>query len=132
MKLLDTAFRFARTHEFQQNFRHCAIVARGAKVLGVGFNRYGWSSKQAGKYRTSLMDDGVCTVHAEVDALLKVASRDDIAGSTVYVVRINRQNELAMSKPCAMCEAILREHNVKRVFFSVSADENAYGVLNLR
>jgi cytidine deaminase len=74
----------------------------------------------------------MCSVHAEVDALLKVASKEDIKGSTVYVVRINRKNELAMSKPCEMCEMILREHGVKRAFFSVSEDENAYGVVDFR
>jgi deoxycytidylate deaminase len=73
-----------------------------------------------------------CTVHAEVDALLKVATREEIKGSTVYVVRVNKRNELAMSKPCEMCAEILREHGVKRAFFSVSEDENAYGVVDFR
>lgn len=130
-KLLDMAWKFARNHEFdpKMTFTHCAIVARGAKILGVGYNRHGWSSKQKGKYCTRKQDSATCSVHAEVDALLKVASREDIKGSTVYVVRINRQNELAMSQPCEMCQAILREHGVKKAFFSISDNENAYGVM---
>lgn len=133
-KLLNTAWKFAKNHEFdsKMTFTHCAIVARGSKILGIGYNRYGWSSKQKGKYCARKQNSAMCSVHAEVDALLKVASREDIKGSTVYVVRINRQNELAMSKPCPMCSQILQEHGVKRAFFSVSEDENAYGVVDFR
>jgi len=133
-RLLETAWKFVRNHEFnpEMGFRHCAIVAQGSKILGVGYNRHGWSSKQKGKYCARKQNSAMCSVHAEVDALLKVASKEDIKGSTVYVVRINRKNELAMSKPCPMCETILREHGVKRAFFSVSEDENAYGVVDFR
>jgi deoxycytidylate deaminase len=131
-KFLSMACRFARNHAFAKevDFPHCALVVSGSKVLGVGFNRHGWSSKQA--KHSSKRAHGCCTVHAEVDALLKVATREDVKGSTVYVVRINRHNQLAMSKPCEMCSEILREHGVKRAFFSVSEDENAYGVVDFR
>lgn len=134
MKLFDTAWKFARNHDFDPaiTFMHCAIVAKGSKILGVGYNRYGWSSKQKGKYCARKLNSGTCSVHAEVDALLKVANREDIKGATVYVVRVNRKHELAMSKPCHMCEAILREHGVKKAVFSVSEDENAYGVVDFR
>jgi deoxycytidylate deaminase len=133
-RLLEMAWKFARNHEFNPDmgFRHCAIVAQGSKVLGVGYNRHGWSSKQNGRYSARKMNENCCTVHAEVDALLKVSNRDDIRGSTVYVVRINKKNELAMSKPCEMCSQILKEHGVKRAFFSISEDENAYGVVDFR
>lgn len=134
MKLLDLAWKFARNHSFdpEMGFRHCAIVAKGSKVLGVGYNRHGWSSKQKGKYCSRKMNENCCTVHAEVDALLKVPNREDIQGATVYVVRVTKSNGLAMSKPCPMCSEILKEHGVKRAFFSISEDENAYGVVDFR
>jgi hypothetical protein len=89
---------------------------------------------QKGKFPSKKLKDGVCTVHAEVDALLKVSNREDLRGATVYVIRVNKQGQLAMSQPCPMCSEILREHGIKRAFFTVSENENAYGVLpeNLR
>ena len=133
-RLLATAWKFARQHEFapEMESRHCALVANGSKILGVGFNRQGWSAKQKGRYCKRKMNEGCCAVHAEVSALLRVANREDIKGSTVYVVRVTRNNLLAMSQPCVMCQAILREHGVRRAIFSVSSDENAYGVVDFR
>jgi pyrimidine deaminase RibD-like protein len=86
-KFLSMACRFARNHAFAKevDFPHCALVVSGSKVLGVGFNRHGWSSKQA--KHSSKRAHGCCTVHAEVDALLKVATREDVKGSTVYVAK---------------------------------------------
>jgi deoxycytidylate deaminase len=133
-RLLETAWKFARNHDFnpEMGFRHCALVAQGPKILGVGFNRHGWSSMQKGKFPSKKLKDGVCTVHAEVDALLKVSNREDLRGATVYVIRVNKQGQLAMSQPCPMCSEILREHGIKRAFFTVSENENAYGVVDFR
>lgn len=131
---LSTAWKFARNHDFnpQMDFRHCALVVQGNKILGVGFNRHGWSSKQQGKYSSRKLSNNCCTVHAEVDALLRVSNREDIQGSTVYVVRVIKLGQLAMSKPCPMCHQILREHGVKRAFFSISDDSDAYGIVDFR
>lgn len=133
-RLLTMAAKFARNHEFNHalSARHCAIVAQGSKILGIGFNRHGWSFKQKGRYPVKKMNDNCCNVHAEVDALLRVSNRDDINGSTVYVVRTTKNGNLAMSQPCPMCSEILKEHGVKRAFFSISEDENAYGVVDFR
>ena len=133
-RLLATAWKFARQREFapEMESRHCALVATGSKILGVGFNRQGWSSKQNSRYGKNSIDNGRCSIHAEVAALLRVANREDIKGSTVYVVRVTKNNLLAMSQPCAMCQAILREHGVRRAIFSVSSDENVYGVVDFR
>lgn len=130
-KFLTLAWKFARQHEFSPSmtYAHCALVVKGSKVLGVGYNRLGWSSKQKGKYPARKQNSSTCSVHAEVDSLLKVSNRDEIQGSTVYVIRINRKSELAMSQPCEMCQVILREHGVKKAIFSISNNQEAYGVM---
>ena len=129
MKHLIAAWKFARNHDFHPNmgFNHCAIVVgKGGKILSIGFNRYGWTSIQN---RKKYSNDKICSVHAEVDALLKLPNREDAQGSTVYVVRVNKSKELAMSAPCSMCEEILREHGVKKAIFSVNENENTFGTM---
>ena len=66
----------------------------------------------------------VCpTAHAEA----RLARKLD-AGSVVYVARVRRDNEkLAMSKPCAHCERILKNRGISKVIYTIS--EHEYGVL---
>lgn len=66
----------------------------------------------------------VCpTAHAEA----RLARKLDV-GSVVYVARVRRDNEkLAMAKPCAHCERILRNRGVTRVTYTIN--EHEFGVL---
>lgn len=49
-------------------------------------------------------------------------------GATVYVARIRRDDgRLAMAKPCANCERLLRNKNVSKVFYTIA--EGEFGVL---
>lgn len=127
MKHLLNALKFARTHDFnpRMGFNHCAIVVKSNRILSVGFNRYGWSSIQNRKYNSKK----ICSVHAEVDALLKLANRDDAKGATIYVVRLNKLKQSAMSCPCEMCQVILCEHGVKKAVFSINENENVFGTM---
>lgn len=50
-------------------------------------------------------------------------------GSEVYVVRLNRQFEDRLSKPCKRCEARLRNQRVNRVYYTIGPNE--YGTLVL-
>jgi tRNA(Arg) A34 adenosine deaminase TadA len=66
----------------------------------------------------------VCpTAHAEA----RLARKLD-AGSVVYVARVRRDNgKMAMSKPCAHCERILKNRGVKRIEYSIN--EHEFGIL---
>ena len=131
-KFLKMAWKRALSHQFPENqgFRHCAVLASGSKLMAIGYNRSGWSSEQAYKYNTKKLD--CCTVHADVDALLKLKNRDASKGATIYVIRVTRKGELAMSKPCPMCSMILKEHGVRKAVFSIDSDNNTFGVVDFR
>lgn len=61
--------------------------------------------------------------HAEARLVRKL----DV-GSVVYVARTRKDNgKMAMSKPCASCERILRNRGVKRVIYTIA--ENEFGIL---
>lgn len=42
-------------------------------------------------------------------------------GATLYIVRINRQGNWAMSRPCAQCASLIRNKGVRKVYYSVSS-----------
>lgn len=62
--------------------------------------------------------------HAEYRLASKLA-----AGSDVYVVRVNKQFEDRLAKPCKRCESRLRNQRVARVYYTIGPNE--YGTLLL-
>jgi tRNA(Arg) A34 adenosine deaminase TadA len=59
--------------------------------------------------------------HAEARAIRKA----DV-GSTLYVARVTRDGEWAMSKPCKHCQALIRNRGIKKVYYTIGPGE--YGV----
>lgn len=125
-KFLDIAKRRVRTHNFNPNLvsYHCAMIVRGGKILSVGFNRSGSSKVQHSKSHKHCS-----SVHAEVSALLNLQNREDAIGSKIYVVRINKNGQYAISVPCQMCQVILIEKGLKKAIFTLDNSENTYGVM---
>jgi tRNA(Arg) A34 adenosine deaminase TadA len=50
-------------------------------------------------------------------------------GATVYVARITKTGDIALSKPCPRCEGALRAHGVKKVYYTIGNTE--HGVMDL-
>ncbi len=48
-------------------------------------------------------------------------------GSIVYVVRIDRKDDLTTARPCKSCQRIMKSKGVKKCFYSIS--NNEFGVL---
>lgn len=53
-------------------------------------------------------------LHAEVAALIN----SPIPAHTIIIARITRDGELALAKPCPICQLAIREAKVKRTFFT--------------
>ena len=98
--------------------RHGAVLVRGGSVINWSTNR-NRVQRWAQKFRAH--GCGHATHHAELGAILGVA-REKTQGADVYVVRVNKRDNLLLSKPCPMCEEVLRHVGVKRVFYSVDDD----------
>ena len=62
--------------------------------------------------------------HAEV-RLMQKAGRHAV----VYVARVRRDGGIVLARPCGTCIAIMRAHNVKRIYYTIS--EKEYGVIIL-
>lgn len=82
-----------------------AVVVHKGKIVGAGCNR---------AHSTGTPLDGD---HAEKVALYNTTARYR-NGSTVYVGRLTRNNEIALAKPCGMCQTVMRKMGVKYVWYS--------------
>jgi pyrimidine deaminase RibD-like protein len=67
------------------------------------------------------------SIHAEVTAMRGVKK---IEGSTLYVVRLDSRNKMALSMPCEYCVEHMISCGVDRVVFSVSETEAKSYYLN--
>ena len=95
-------------------FRHGAILVKGSSIRTVACNKH----RHCGfgkRFRDH--NDGDPTLHAELGAILGM-DRSITQGSSIYVVRINREGLPRMSKPCSMCESAMKHVGVKRVVYT--------------
>lgn len=104
------------------NIRHGAIVVKGGKIVGFGFNKS--NHTQFGQ-RFRCPNKGHATMHAEINAILGLP-RSTTEGADIYIVRVNKVHQWRMSKPCPMCEEALRFVGVKRAFYTLE-DGKHYG-----
>lgn len=107
---LDIASKLAEFSTCKQ--RHGAVVFRGGRLLGMGFNKSHVNNQWLEGHEFP------STTHAEV-AALKHLSDDVVRGSTVYVSRILKNGDEAISRPCNKCAMYLIERGVKSVVFTV-------------
>ena len=113
-RYVDLAKMLAESSSYSLH-RHGAVLVKGGSVLNWSANQ---NKVQRWAQRFRSHGCGHATHHAELGAVLGVA-RDKTTGSDVYVVRISKKGSLLMSKPCEMCQELLRHVGVKRVFYSI-------------
>ena len=104
------------------NYRLGACVVKRRKVLGKACNAYK-THPETNKDPAFLKG-----LHAELGACLNT-SRNQLEGSDLFVVRILKNNSLALSRPCVICQEVLKRFGVSRVFYTMTNSE--YGVLEL-
>lgn len=114
-------------------FNFGAVLVKGGSILSTGYNvpkcapivRF-WAERYQGVPQQ---------LHAEMSCLQGV-QRHIIRGCDVYVARIKlHDHSFAIAKPCAMCEAFLRLHGIRRVYYSIKGTPNTnileWGVIRL-
>jgi len=92
--------------------RHACLIVKKREIIAEGFNK------------KSDMFEQIYSIHAEMDAISKLASRSK--GYTndcdMYVYRIGTDlcsNPTKLSKPCKRCEDAIRKVGIKRVYYSI-------------
>ena len=104
------------------DYRHGALLLRGSNIIGLSTNknRHSWFGN-----RFRERDCGHATHHAELGCILGIDRRKTM-GSVMYVCRIGKNGDLRLSKPCTMCQSVLRYVGVKKVYYSI--DNKTMGV----
>lgn len=114
MDLLHIAAKFAIAGDngkHGKNYLLAAISVRNDGALVISQN--------------ALAQEPEPSTHAEARAL-----RKSDCGCTLYVARVLRSGGWAMSKPCPKCQARIRNHRVKKVYYTIS--DGCYGIWDVK
>lgn len=115
---LATAAKLAMTSP--NRFKMAAIVVKSGRVLGgdVNLNKI-----------SPLTPPNRFSTHAEIRAM-KVARRSHPSGSTIFIARLDANEQHALAKPCAWCIEHMLSMNINKVVFTVSEQLSSSFYLN--
>ena len=120
-KIINSAMEQAQLSTMP--FKHGAILSKGSKIIVKGYNRD----------RSKFMNISYTSIHAEIDVIKQYCENIlhlnvDLKSNTInipkinryilWVVRIDKHNNLSYSKPCSNCLGLLKKIGIKRIGYS--------------
>lgn len=100
-------------HDDQGRCPHFAFLVKKGKILSAGTNNIRKTVPTAHKngypypYR-----------HAEIDSILSAPRFINFKKCTLVVIRVNKNGEILMSRPCKHCRNFIKKFNFKEVIYS--------------
>lgn len=106
-------------HKSTMGHQHGAVIVLDNLIISTGFN---------------YVYEHMChmnSIHAEVDALLKVKGikKSQLTEAEMYVVRIGPKTlseQLKYSKPCCSCQKAIAKYGIRKVYYSTSLAYNSF------
>ena len=87
--------------------KHGCVIVRNKKIISKGYNKYDLHNQFKMYYST----------HAEIDAISKSKSKF-FKNCTMYVIRVRSDGSLTDSKPCPICQKVLKKKGILKIFYS--------------
>lgn len=93
----------------------CFITNNRNKIISTGFNSYNKTHPFQAKLSSKAFKKGVVEndeqifLHAEIAALIKCRQKPH----SMYIIRIDRNGELANCKPCPICQIAIHNAGIK-------------------
>ena len=94
-------------------FRLGAILVYKNNIVSIGMNSYKTHPLMAARTEWPFL-------HAEQHAIVR-AGVDNCEGLDLYIARVLKNNDLALSKPCDVCTELIKDVGIKNVYYSTDA-----------
>ena len=117
-RYLELAKNIAAQSE-HDHFKHGAVLVKGGSIINTSCNKDKY--KRFGNRFRDTHSCGHATLHAELGCILGL-DKSATQGAIVVVVRVNRSGNFGLSKPCEMCEGVLKFCGVKKVIYTTGKD----------
>jgi tRNA(Arg) A34 adenosine deaminase TadA len=116
---MELAKKVAMSGNHHRQFRHGAVlISNGGSVVSFATNN---EKTSAFVERFYTRDSGNATRHAECNCILNI-NPSLTRGGSIYVARVNRTNQVRMSKPCELCQAVLKFCKIRYVYYTTNED----------
>lgn len=119
-KIVELSYALLPTHG-DYRCRHASFLVHRDKIVSIGINnpskthpknlRFGYRNKR------NQPINNIIGIHSELAAVIKLG-RQDLEGLDIVNTRIDRNNMLALAKPCVGCQDMLKQLGVNRIFYS--------------
>jgi deoxycytidylate deaminase len=98
----------------EYRWQHGAVVAKGNKVIGFAPNRF---------RNAPAVDEHNVSFHAEAAVIRELLKTyPDLKGTTIYIARINKAGNTAMSRPCINCMKLIVDAGIKEIVYTNEID----------
>lgn len=95
------------------------VVTDGHRIISSGFNSSKTHPLQKKYNRERFTEDTIHSLHAEISALLPLIKENiDFSKVELYTYRMFANGQLAMSRPCPSCMALIKELGIKKIFYT--------------
>jgi len=111
-KFVKIAIEESKKSTHQQ--RCAAVIFKRNKIISKGFN----TSQKSTKHLKKKFQKWPGTIHAEVDAIIK--AKTDLKRCSILVVRINKNEQLRLAKPCKYCQMYLEYIGIRKIFYTTN------------
>lgn len=112
--IIDLAIDLAHKCTFHRQ-KHGCVIFKNKQIISTGYNQKRYCKILDPKYK-----NWIDSLHAEQKAI--IFSNIDLKRSSILIVRINRKNMLAYSKPCNICLSLIKDVGISHIYYS-----NEYG-----
>jgi hypothetical protein len=93
---------------------HIAFLIKSGKITHIGTNSVKTHPKILKFNYKKLLNIGI---HAELSVCMK-SGKENLKNYKMVVIRIDRNNRIANSKPCSGCQSVIKQFNVGEVWYS--------------
>ena len=114
-----TAKAIAELSDFPRVKIGCCAVYKH-KIVSSGCNSTKTNPTQK-RFNVHRFDaDTPATIHAELSCLLPLINRKDIdfGNVSLYIYREHKSGDLALSRPCASCEALIKSLGIRNIYYT--------------
>lgn len=121
---LDKAKKVAFLGDYYPYRLGCVAVYNKQHIISIGYNSNKTHpiQQEYNKYRNFNNLHNYCPdkIHAEIHCLSSLKSFIDLDYSKVslYIVRIKRDEEVAMARPCKACMTYIKELGIKKIYYT--------------
>ena len=95
---------------------HFSFILKKKKIISFGYNNAWKSNPYALKYGHRFL-----AIHSELMAIKNFPYRiSDLVDFTFVNVRLRKNGEIALSKPCECCQRMLIAFNINEVYYTTN------------